>query len=276
MDRPGEDDLRIRGNELFQNARYGEAIEHYSRALGRAEGRVGEASRILINRSAAYAKLGLWNESLADAERSVSLGGATLRACYRKGVALRELGLLAESLEALELGASLDPSNERVASAVGEGRALVRDRARRDSFRRARTEEVLEARRRFEVNAEERLAAESLRREAEERARSQRRAGYERHRLRTEEHQSRAFREREAEEADRRRRRGEGDAGVRDDPYEVLGLPPEGCPPGQVRRQYLRLVSKCHPDKPGGSREAFEAVRHAYEELLGVGTTERG
>ena len=37
---------------MFQNERYKEAAEHYSRALVRTEGHGGEAARILSNRSA--------------------------------------------------------------------------------------------------------------------------------------------------------------------------------------------------------------------------------
>lgn len=33
----------------------------------------------------------------------------------------------------------------------------------------------------------------------------------------------------------------------------------------EIRKQYLRLVHYCHPDKPTGSEEAFQRLQNAYE-----------
>lgn len=41
-----------------------------------------------------------------------------------------------------------------------------------------------------------------------------------------------------------------------------------GCDEEQVRRAYRRLVFETHPDRPGGSHEAFLAVRLAHDEAM--------
>lgn len=45
--------------------------------------------------------------------------------------------------------------------------------------------------------------------------------------------------------------------------FRVLGLPP-GAPLEDVRAAYKRLALRCHPDKPGGSLEAFNRVHTAF------------
>ena len=49
--------------------------------------------------------------------------------------------------------------------------------------------------------------------------------------------------------------------------YEVLDLCEKGCSASMVRKHYLRLLSKCHPDKPEGSRERFDSIKRAYDTL---------
>eukprot|EP00931_Biecheleriopsis_adriatica_P080910 TRINITY_DN54257_c0_g1_i1.p1 TRINITY_DN54257_c0_g1~~TRINITY_DN54257_c0_g1_i1.p1 ORF type:complete len:284 (+),score=71.83 TRINITY_DN54257_c0_g1_i1:50-853(+) len=49
------------------------------------------------------------------------------------------------------------------------------------------------------------------------------------------------------------------------DPLQVLGLKP-GCKADEVTRAFRRLARQNHPDK-GGSKEAFQRIRAAYEEL---------
>lgn len=49
--------------------------------------------------------------------------------------------------------------------------------------------------------------------------------------------------------------------------YCVLGLP-DGADPDAVRSAYRRLSRAWHPDRPNGSREAFERIRAAADALL--------
>ncbi|MFA9517465.1 ferredoxin Fer [Halopenitus sp. H-Gu1] len=49
-------------------------------------------------------------------------------------------------------------------------------------------------------------------------------------------------------------------------PYEVLGVDPD-ADDGEIERAYRRRVLETHPDH-GGSAEAFQAVKTAYEAIL--------
>ena len=60
---------------------------------------------------------------------------------------------------------------------------------------------------------------------------------------------------------------GGGEEAGEEDPLVVLGLPP-GSSAEAVRKRYLNLISRCHPDKPGGSRARFDEVQEAYEKAL--------
>jgi curved DNA-binding protein CbpA len=51
-----------------------------------------------------------------------------------------------------------------------------------------------------------------------------------------------------------------------DNPYTTLGVP-KNADGGSVKRAYRRKVKKHHPDKKGGSKEAFLAVQLAYDIL---------
>ena len=50
-------------------------------------------------------------------------------------------------------------------------------------------------------------------------------------------------------------------------PYATLGIGP-GASPDDVRTAFRRAALRTHPDKQGGSSEAFNAVQSAYEALL--------
>lgn len=53
--------------------------------------------------------------------------------------------------------------------------------------------------------------------------------------------------------------------------YEILGLNdclPEEVTPEQIKLAYRRKAQETHPDKPGGSDEAFQKVQKAYECLM--------
>jgi DnaJ-class molecular chaperone len=50
------------------------------------------------------------------------------------------------------------------------------------------------------------------------------------------------------------------------DPYRVLGVPRDASTE-QLHDAYRRRVMQTHPDRPGGSAEAFEAVQEAHETL---------
>lgn len=57
--------------------------------------------------------------------------------------------------------------------------------------------------------------------------------------------------------------------------YSVLGLP-KGAPLSEVKQAYRRLALRYHPDRPGGSADAFNRVERAYNDLCeAAGVTSR-
>lgn len=53
-------------------------------------------------------------------------------------------------------------------------------------------------------------------------------------------------------------------------PYEVLGVEKD-CQQGEITKAFRKKAQKCHPDKEGGSDEAFQEVNRAYQQ---IGTVE--
>jgi len=81
------DELKSKGNAALQAENYSEAIDFYTQAIA-----VDPSNHILYsNRSAAYAKVGKFSESLKDAEQTVSLKPDWPKGYSRKGAALELL-----------------------------------------------------------------------------------------------------------------------------------------------------------------------------------------
>jgi len=55
----------------------------------------------------------------------------------------------------------------------------------------------------------------------------------------------------------------------KDDPFQVLGAR-QGLGLAELRRLYQAEALKTHPDKPGGSTEAFQRVQRAWEAVSDV------
>jgi tetratricopeptide (TPR) repeat protein len=253
---------RTRGNELFKRGQYDEAVEHYTHALSIETLSVDENAKVLTNRSAAYAKLEMWSQSLLDAERAIEMDGSALRAHYRKGIALLELGCLPASLSALEDALALDPTHVQVLATMAHLQARIRD-----SFRAGRTDEVHRAKVKFQSSLEERVFAESLASERQGQQRRQRREDQIKRKAYLEE-QQRAFYDHARNHLNPGITADAAHGGEEEENYyEVLGLSDEGCPASTVRKHYLRLLSKCHPDKPEGTRERFDSIKRAYDTL---------
>ena len=195
-----------------------------------------------------------------DAEWASELDGTCVRAHYRRGVALRELGMPEESLEALEAGLALSPGSASLADLVRRAQGLVRE-----AFRSSRSGEVRAHRAEFADRMEARVAAERLREEEDEEERRRRRMEFERRRILAEEHLFELTREGGGGSGDE----GEGDVAEEEEEeaHAVLGGG-AGAPAAEVRRAYLGLLTRCHPDKRGGTREAYDRVRRAYSRMM--------
>ena len=140
---------RERGNALFVRRQFSEAEAWYGRAVEAEPGdRAGWA-----NRAAARAALGLWEGSLADAERASELDPEWAKAHYRAGLALTQLGKPGEAAARFRRALELDPGNRRLQeeltraeAAQGEVPGTAEEALERGnaSFRDGRYEDAVE------------------------------------------------------------------------------------------------------------------------------------
>lgn len=81
------EELKSKGNAALQAEKYDEAIDFYTQAIN-----IDPSNHILYsNRSAAFAKVGKYSESLNDAEKTVTLKPDWPKGYSRKGAALELL-----------------------------------------------------------------------------------------------------------------------------------------------------------------------------------------
>lgn len=108
------DELKAKGNAALQAENYKEAIEFYTEAIA-----ADPSNHILYsNRSAAYAKTGKYEESLEDAEKTVSLKSDWPKGYSRKGAALELLERYEDAVKTYEDGLKYDASNEQLKEAL--------------------------------------------------------------------------------------------------------------------------------------------------------------
>ncbi len=73
----------IAGNLAFKEARYPEAVKHYSEALKRGPPGVNaEAHKLFSNRAACYTKLGAWDAGIKVGKLMTSVWGTVLDAGF--------------------------------------------------------------------------------------------------------------------------------------------------------------------------------------------------
>merc|ERR1712100_915742 len=69
LDPAKADEAREKGNELFKEQKYPEAVEQYTESIARNP----DDHRVYSNRAACYTKLTAFNEALKDAEKCIEL-----------------------------------------------------------------------------------------------------------------------------------------------------------------------------------------------------------
>lgn len=97
-------ELKQAADAAFKSGDFREAVVQYSHALRFAP----ESETLLSNRSAAFAKLSLFQKALHDACRAEELRPAWAKVCFRKGQALRGSRRSAAAVEAFLRGRELD------------------------------------------------------------------------------------------------------------------------------------------------------------------------
>lgn len=95
----------------------------YSQAIAGDE----EDPSLFANRSAAYLALGLYDQALWDAQKSVALNSSWAKAHYRLGSALAALNQWNDAAAAFKQGLTLDPSNADLRRRLDDAESRLQD-----------------------------------------------------------------------------------------------------------------------------------------------------
>lgn len=130
-----DDDHKRVGNDCFRAGDYEAAVEAYT--LGMAD---GPDATMLSNRSAAYAKLGLWANAERDARAAIDLSKGWSRAHSRLACALQAQGRLREARHAFLTAVGLEPASVELQGALQEVESALRTQKLEDILSRKSTE----------------------------------------------------------------------------------------------------------------------------------------
>ena len=112
-----------KGNSLFKEKRFGEAVAAYTRGLdvcyGKGSAECADTTQLgalkatlYCNRSMAHLKLENWELADADADSALDLDGAMVKAYLRRGTARRAQHRYADATRDFERVLQIDPSNK--------------------------------------------------------------------------------------------------------------------------------------------------------------------
>ncbi|KAK1376399.1 hsp70-Hsp90 organizing protein 3-like [Heracleum sosnowskyi] len=108
------DEEREKGNELFKQQKYPEAIKQYTEALRRNP----NDHKVYSNRAACYTKLGALPEGLKDAEKCIELDPTFAKGYTRKGAAQFLMKDYDKALETYQEGLKHDARNQELLDGV--------------------------------------------------------------------------------------------------------------------------------------------------------------
>nr|BAJ85944.1 predicted protein [Hordeum vulgare subsp. vulgare]BAJ97130.1 predicted protein [Hordeum vulgare subsp. vulgare] len=108
------DEEREKGNEMFKQQKYPEAIKHYNEAIRRNP----KDARVYSNRAACYTKLGAMPEGLKDAEKCIELDPTFSKGYTRKGAVQFFMKEYEKAMETYQAGLKLDPNNQELLDGI--------------------------------------------------------------------------------------------------------------------------------------------------------------
>uniref|UniRef100_A0A0D9VIV0 STI1 domain-containing protein n=1 Tax=Leersia perrieri TaxID=77586 RepID=A0A0D9VIV0_9ORYZ len=108
------DEEREKGNELFKEQKYPDAVKHYTEALRRNP----KDPRVYSNRAACYTKLGAMPEGLKDAEKCIELDPTFSKGYTRKGAIQFFMKEYDKAMETYQAGLKHDPNNPELLDGV--------------------------------------------------------------------------------------------------------------------------------------------------------------
>ncbi|KAF0293192.1 Stress-induced-phosphoprotein 1 [Amphibalanus amphitrite] len=98
---------RARGNELFKEGRYPEAIKAYTESIKRNP----DEAKTYSNRAACYNKLTEYDLGLRDCNKCIELDSQFVKGHVRKGMLLKAKGQFEKALECFQRALELDEHN---------------------------------------------------------------------------------------------------------------------------------------------------------------------
>jgi len=107
------DRLRLEGNEFFKAGKFEKAIDAYSAAIA-----ASPSAALYCNRAFCNVKLCFSGEALNDVDEALKLDPANVKAHYRAGQALLQLGKVKEALREFKACATLAPADPDAAEKV--------------------------------------------------------------------------------------------------------------------------------------------------------------
>lgn len=129
------EEAKERGNELFKNGKYADAVKEYTEAINRNP----DDPKYYSNRAACYTKLAAFDLGLKDCETCLGLDPKFLKGWIRKGKILQGMQQQSKAIVAYEKALELDASNaealegyRQCSTAVNSNPEEVRKRAMGD------------------------------------------------------------------------------------------------------------------------------------------------
>uniref|UniRef100_A0A0E0CP27 STI1 domain-containing protein n=1 Tax=Oryza meridionalis TaxID=40149 RepID=A0A0E0CP27_9ORYZ len=108
------DEEREKGNQLFKEQKYPDAVKHYTEALRRNP----KDPKVYSNRAACYTKLGAMPEGLKDAEKCIELDPTFSKGYTRKGAIQFFMKEYDKAMETYQAGLKHDPNNPELLDGV--------------------------------------------------------------------------------------------------------------------------------------------------------------
>lgn len=107
------EEAKLRGNSLFQEGKYADAIAEYNDSLKRNP----DNYKVYSNRAACYSKLMDWSRALEDCDACIKADSKFVKAYIRKGKVQHFLKQYHKALETYNIAMELEPSSSELQEA---------------------------------------------------------------------------------------------------------------------------------------------------------------
>jgi len=104
LDEAKAEEERERGNELFKEGKYSDAVKVYTEAIKRNP----ESPKIYSNRAGAYTKLAAFDLAVRDCDKCIKLDPKFIKGFIRKGYALKGMMQLDNAMDAFQKATEID------------------------------------------------------------------------------------------------------------------------------------------------------------------------